>query len=150
MWPYNAMGKILHFSTSSFVLTSALVFYGTIKKNYHTCAGLKQSKFIAHLFCRYWYRWAGAFVQGFTQEDAQELMVRAGDSFNALGHGCCWIHFLLVVGLKPSFDRGCYPFTCGPLSKIEVHSFKVNRKISLTLWSYSFKMGKGLLKSSSD
>jgi hypothetical protein len=60
------------------------------------------------------------------------------------------IHFLLVVGLKPSFDRDCFTLTYGPLSKIEVHSFKVNRKISLILWNSSFKKGKGSLKSSSD
>ena len=54
------------------------------------------------------------------------------------------IHFLLGVGLKPSFDRDCYPLTCGPLSKIEVHSFKVNRKISLILWSSFFRKGKAL------
>lgn len=91
MWPYNAMGEILHFSISSFVSISALVFYGTIKKEklphmyWLKTIQIYDSSFLWVLIQVSWGLCSGPHIGGCTG-----AVVRAGDSFKALGHGCCW------------------------------------------------------------
>lgn len=97
---------------------------------FHACSTLLLLPHFARIpfLCGYLCRWAGSSARGLTQEAARELLVRTGGSFKAPDPlAGTWLllefaSFWLLSSSPQLIETICYSLTCGPLSKMEVHS----------------------------